>query len=61
MNEFLSMRNNHSYGAYSLTFNRANGKKEIREDGYYTNGGSLDRWVKFEVKADTIFVEFGGI
>lgn len=61
VNEFLSMRNNQSDGAYSLTFNRANGKKEISGGGYYTNGGSLDRWVKFEVKADTTIVEFSGI
>jgi hypothetical protein len=60
VNEFLSMRNNQSDGAYTLTFNRVNGKKEISGGGYYTNGGSLDRWVKFEVKADTTIVEFSG-
>ena len=59
--EFLSMRKNKSDGAYSLTFTRANGKKEMSGGGYYTNGGSLDRWVKFEVKSDTTFAKFSGI
>lgn len=58
--EFLSMRKNKTDGAYSLTFTRANGKKEISGGGYYTNGGSLDKWVKFEIKSDTIFAEFSG-
>ena len=59
--EFLSMRNNKSDGSYSLTFTRANGKKEMSGGGYYTNGGSLDRWVKYEIKPDTTFAKFSGI
>jgi RNA polymerase sigma-70 factor (ECF subfamily) len=35
-------------------------KKEKSGGGYYTNGGSLDRWVKFEIKSDTTFVKFSG-
>ena len=35
-------------------------KKEISGGGYYTNGSSLDKWVKFEVKNDTTIVEFSG-
>lgn len=58
--EFLSMRKNKTDGGYSLTFTRANGKKEISSGGYYTNGGSLDRWVKFEIKSDTTFAKFSG-
>jgi hypothetical protein len=58
--EFLSMKKNKSDGAYSLTFNRANGKKEISGGGYYTNGGSLDHWVDFSVKKDTTIVDFSG-
>ncbi|WP_405202163.1 hypothetical protein [Dokdonia sp. LLG6352-1] len=56
--EFLSMRKNKSDGAYSLTFTRASGKKEISGGGYYTNGGSLDHWVDFIVENDTIIVKF---
>lgn len=60
VSEFLSMRNNKTDGGYSLTFTREDGKKEIRDVGYYTNGGSLDRWVNFEIKSDTTFVRFSG-
>ena len=56
--EFLSMRKNKSDGAYSLTFNRASGKKEISGGGDYTNGGSLDHWVDFIVENDTTIVKF---
>jgi hypothetical protein len=56
--EFLSMRKNKSDGAYSLTFTRASGKKEISGGGYYTNGGSLDHWVDFIIENDTIIVKF---
>lgn len=56
--EFLSMRKNKSDGAYSLTFTRASGKKEISGGGYYTNGGSLDNWVDFIVENDTTIVKF---
>ena len=58
--EFLSMRKNKSDGGYSLTFTRANGKKEISGGGYYTNGGSLDHWVDFIVENDTTVVKFDG-
>ena len=56
--EFLSMKKNKSDGAYSLTFTRANGKKEITGGGYYTNGGALDHWVDFKVENDTTIVKF---
>ena len=56
--EFLSMRKNKTDGAYSLTFKRANGKKEISGGGYYTNGSSLDHYVDFIVENDTIIVKF---
>ncbi|WP_238320922.1 hypothetical protein, partial [Neotamlana nanhaiensis] len=58
--EFLSMRKNETDGAYSLTFTRADGRKEISGGGYYTNGGSLDHWVDFTVKNDTTIVKFDG-
>ena len=56
--EFLSMKKNKSDGAYSLTFTRANGKKELTGGGYYTNGGSRDHRVDFEVYNDTTIVKF---
>ncbi len=58
--EFLSMRKNKTDGDYSLTFTRADGKKEKSGGGYYTNGGSLDHWVDFTVKNDTTIVKFDG-
>ena len=58
--EYLSMRNNKSDGSYSLTFTRANGKKEISGGGYYTNGGSLDHWVDFIIENDTTIIKFDG-
>ena len=56
--EFLSMKKNKSDGAYSLTFTRANGKKELISCGYFSNGGSLDHWVDFEIENDTTIVKF---
>ena len=56
--EFLSMKNNKTDGAYSLTFTRANGKEELISCGYYSNGGSLDHWVDFEIENDTTIVKF---
>ena len=58
---FLSMRKNKTDGAYSLTFTRANGKKEMSGGGYYTNGGSLDHWVDITVENDTTIVKFDGL
>jgi len=56
--EFLSMEKNELDGAYTLTFTRANGDKQFISAGYYTNGGSLDRSVNYNVEADTTLVEF---
>lgn len=61
VNEFLSMKKNQADGAYSLTFTRSNGQTEYASDGYYTNGGSLDKWVKYTLEADTTLVLFSGI
>ncbi len=61
VNEFLSMKKNQSDGAYSLTFTRTSEKKEVSSNGYYTNGGSLDKWVKYTVGVDSISVVFSGI
>ena len=60
ISEFLSMKYNKSDGGYSIEFTRADGKKERSGGGYYTNGGSLDRWVKCEIQKDTTLIEFSG-
>ena len=60
--KFLDMTNNQKGdGAYGLIFERENGKKEQTVGGYYTNGGSLDRKVEYEIKNDTILMKFSGI
>lgn len=60
--KFLDMTDNQKGdGAYGLTFEREDGKKELTGGGYYTNGGSLDRKVTCEVKNDTILLKFSGI
>ena len=60
ISEFLSMKYNKSDGGYFIEFTRADGKAEKSGGGYYTNGGSLDRWVKFEIQNDTTYVKFSG-
>ena len=60
--KFLDMTDNHKGdGTYILRFERENGKKEHTGGGYYTNGGSLDRKVEYEIKNDTILMKFSGI
>ncbi|MGJ5641362.1 hypothetical protein [Formosa sp. S-31] len=60
--KFLDMTNNHKGdGAYRLIIQRENGSKEQTVNGYYTNGGSLDRKVECEIKNDTILMKFSGI
>lgn|SRR5690554_3260278 len=49
-----------SDGSYTLTFTDKNGKKQLIGGGYYTNGGSLDRKVIYEITNDTVLVEFKG-
>ncbi len=58
--KYLSMWKNESDGTYLLTFTRTNGKTEISDGGYYSNGSSLDHWVDFSVKDDTTIVKFDG-
>lgn len=55
---FLSMTNNKIDGSYILEYNRIGGQTEVYSRGYYTNGGSLDELVQFEIKNDTILVKF---
>ncbi|QBO59174.1 hypothetical protein [Chryseobacterium salivictor] len=58
MSGFLSMKNNKSDGGYVLDFIGANGEKEHTVVGYYTNGGSLDRKVKFTIETKKTLVKF---
>ncbi len=53
---FLSMEKNESDGGYVLDFIRANGETESGYGGYYTNGGSLNTKITFEVLMDTVIV-----
>ena len=56
---FLSMKNNKADGCYLLNFYRSNKKVELQCYGYYTNGGSLNRFVEFKIKNDTVIQKFG--
>jgi hypothetical protein len=60
VSDFLTMKSNRSDGNYVLEFTRADEKKEIISCGYYTNGGSLNNKVKFEIKKDTTLSTFRG-
>lgn len=61
ISKFLSMSKNKTDGSYILAFNRENGKKEIVNCGYYSNGYSFDHWIDFIVKKDTVIVKFSPI
>jgi hypothetical protein len=41
-----------------LEYNKSGGEKEYSGGGYYTNGGSLNELVQFEIKKDTTLVKF---
>lgn len=58
VSEFLSMKDNRADGSYVLGFTRANEKEEHFLGGYYTNGGSLNRWIQFEITNDSVYVKF---
>lgn len=58
--DFLSMKKNKVDGDYILEFTRSNGKTELNDSGYYTNGFSGDKSVFFEIQNDTIIVTFDG-
>jgi len=55
---FLDMTNTKGDGSYTLTFIDENKEKKQIAGGYYTNGGSLERKVIYEIKNDTVLVEF---
>ena len=57
VSDFLSMKNNKSDGSYILKFTRKNGKRETSGAGYYTNGGSLDSRIIFQIENDTVIAK----
>lgn len=59
--KFLGMTSNlKGDGAYVLSFERENGKKEQIVGGYHANGSPSDRKVEYEIKNDTILMKFSG-
>ncbi|MGZ5511474.1 MAG: hypothetical protein ACXWFC_13535 [Nitrososphaeraceae archaeon] len=58
---FLNMEQNRSDGSYVIEFTGKGEKKVAKGFGYYTNGGALEKWAKFQIKNDTVISEFGGI
>lgn len=57
--DFLSMKNNTLDGSYTLSFIREDGSLTTENLGYYTNGGPLERWIRFKITHDTTLVQFG--
>lgn len=50
-----------SDGSYTLIFTDKNGDKKQITGGYYTNGSSLNRKITYEIKNDTVLVDFKDI
>ena len=59
--DFLKMQENQIDGSYVLEFSRKGKSKTVKSFGYYTNGGPLDKRIKFQIKNDTILSDFKGI
>ncbi|WP_396637546.1 hypothetical protein [Maribacter sp. R77961] len=57
--DFLNMKNNKLDGHYTLSYIRQDGSTVTENHGYYTNGGALDSWIRFEIQNDTTFVNYG--
>ncbi|QIE58710.1 hypothetical protein G5B37_03775 [Rasiella rasia] len=55
---FYMMKEHKVDGNYVLNFSRNDSVSETIPCGYYSNGFSSDRWVKFRVRNDTVFTEF---
>lgn len=58
---FLSMKNNKVDGAYTLSFVRKDGILINEQSGYYSNGSPLNHVIQFEIKNDTVLIEYGNI
>ena len=61
VSDFLNMEENRNDGSYVIEFTRRGENKVTKGFGYYTNGGALEKWAKFQIKKDTVISEFGGI
>ena len=55
---FLSLKETKSDGSYTLVYEDFQKNKFEIERGYYTNGGSSDNLVEFDIRKDTSFVKF---
>ena len=60
VSDFLNMEENRNDGCYVIEFTRKGENKVTKGLGYYTNGGALEKWAKFQIKNDTVISEFGG-
>ena len=61
VSDFLNLEENRNDGSYVIEFTRKGENKVTKGFGYYTNGGALEKWAKFQIKNDTVISEFGGI
>ena len=57
--DFLSMKQNKVDGHYTLSYTRQDDTTVNENHGYYTNGGSLESWICFEIQNDTTLVKYG--
>lgn len=56
---FLSMKNNTTDGSYTLAFRDKDGNIKGISSGYYTNGNSLNSYIRFEIQDDTTLSNLG--
>lgn len=56
---FLRMLNTETDGSYVLKYVNRNNEKMSCVAGYYTNGLSLDNWIRYEIREDTTLVATG--
>ncbi len=57
--DFLSMKHKTSDGSYTLSYIQKDSSIVETGTGYYTNGGSMDSWIRFEINNDTTTAKFG--
>ena len=53
----LDMSGTSADGAYGL-FYKSNGGEKLKVFGYYTNGNSMEKLTKIDIRQDTILFEF---
>lgn len=57
--DFLSMKHHKKDGAFTLSYVRSNGELVQENHGYYTNGSSLESWIRFEITNDSTVMKLG--